>query len=716
MPRGLPFNPKLPQPAARWGKLFLLGGLTGILAGAAAAGLNSSLEHGVRLLIGRFNLHIEGAEVWTFNWGVLLLPVIGGLLSGLLVHWLSPKEHEHGINQLIGAFHNHGGNLNFRGPAVKAVAAIGTISFGGSAGPEAPIANLGAAIGSNIARLLRLSARERRILLVAGCGGGVGAIFQCPLGGALFATSVLYQEPEFDADSIVPSFVSSVLSYSTFISLLGEGGPMLGGANQLFFSRPLELIPYAVLGPICGLLSILFYYCFRLIENRPLGRLHLPRWLAPALGGLCVGLIGCALPQVMDGQYGFVRNVMSGLLFAQPGAAGKTWWDWTILFGAIAVFKCVATALTVGSGASGGALGPSVFIGGAAGAFLGALIETLFPGVLPPEQMEMLRRSLIPVGMAGVLAAGMRTPMAAIVMVTEMTGSYGLIVPLMLVCAISYVVGRRWGLNSAQVRSAADSPAHAGDLLVHTLQAMRVRDVMNPRWPYRVHSSTTLGEMVASVRSGSRPIFAVVDRGRLIGIVSLSDISRVISEPGISDIVIAADIMTSQITVVPPDRSLYEVVDLFKTAGQEILPVVHSPADMRYVGMVRRQAIFEMIRSRFTEMRGHLHREHAGIAAFEQDEQLYQLVLGVSAPQPDTIHHMPVPSDVVGKSIRDSNFGREYKAQVIGIVNADGRLQCPPDIDTPLRADQLLVVIVAPQSGTAETAPENEEEQSASSE
>lgn len=691
--------------------MFALSAVVGIVAGSAAAGLDAGLRFGVDHLIGRFT-HLGGAEIWQFRWGVLLLPTIGGLLSGILVYWLAGADDKHGTNQFIDAFHYRSGNLNLPGPFVKALAAIGVISFGGSAGPEAPTAALGAAIGSKIARLLSLTPRERRVLLVAGCGGGVGAVFQCPLGGALFATSVMYREPEFDADSMVSAFVSSVLSYSAFITLMplfhegGVGPHMLVGAGRLVFVHPMELIAYAALGPVCALFSIWFFYCFHVVESRPHLLLRkMPRWFLPALGGLCVGLLGCALPQVMDGQYRFIQNAMSGVLFDMPGAPDNVWY-WVVLFGAVAVFKCVATALTVGSGASGGALGPSVFIGGAAGAFLGAMIEALFPGAFPPAEMESLRRSLIPVGMAGVLAASMRTPMAAIVMVTEMTGSYGLIVPLMLVCVTSYVIGRRWGLNSAQVRTAAESPAHAGDLLVHTLQTLRVRDAMETRWHYQVAPSATLGEMIRTMRSGSRPVFAVVDRGQLAGVVSLADISRLFSEPGISSLVIAEDIMTAQVETLHPEQDLYQALELFNRVGHDVLPVVADDGrDRRFLGMLPRRSIHELIRSRMDEIRGHLHREHAGIAAVEQDEQLYQLMLGVSAHRPQAIRRMPVPYEIVGQSIRKSNFGREYHAQVIGIVNPDGHLQCPPDIDSPLNKDQLLVIIAVPDLAEAEGVP-----------
>ena len=663
-----------------------------MLTGTAAAGLRKGLDIGVREIIGRF-ADFGGPDTFDFNWGILLLPMAGGLLSGLLVRLLCPRSTGHGTDQYIAAFHQHRGQLEFRGPAVKAVGAIGVISFGGSAGPEAPIAALGAAIGSRVAQWMKLSPREMRVMLVAGCGGGVGAVFQCPLGGALFAASVLYREPEFDADSMVPAFVSSVLSYSTFITLLGTGQHMLAGAGSLVFTHPRELPAYAVLGPLCGVLSILLFKSFRAMEA--IGRrTSLPGWLRPAAGGLMVGALGCMLPQVMDGQYHFIQNAMNGTLFTAGGGVVGSWWP-VALFGAVAVFKCIATALTVGSGASGGALGPSVWIGGAAGAFLGAFLQAAFPNSLPPEQMDALCRSLIPVGMAGVIAAGMRTPMAAVVMVTEMTGSYGLIVPLMLVCVTAYVTGRRWGLNESQVARASESPAHAGDLLVNSLESVAVDQVMDHHWPYVVEPAATLGEIVARAGSDSRPTFAVVNGQQLLGIISLSDISRAVSEPGIAELVIASDIMTEQVTTAQPHQSLYDIMDVFRGTRYEVLPVIADGSEGRWLGMLRRQAIHEGLRARVSELRRHLHREHAGFAGIEQDEQLFELVLGVNPVRPGTIRRIPVPAQVIGQTIRGAAFSTTFGAQVIGVQDQDGTMHCPPQLDAPLRSDQLLIVIAA---------------------
>jgi len=683
--------PQLPKSMARWLRLLVLASIVGVLAGLGAAALKFGLHEGSKHLVGQFT-NLGQANVLKFRLGLVLLPACGGLVAGLLVYWLCPRLAGHGTDLLINAFHRRGGVLPLRGPAVNATATIGVISCGGSAGPEGPIAALGAAIGSCLGEVIALTPRERRIMLIAGCGAGVGAIFECPLGGALFAVSVLYREPDYETDAIVPAFIASVVGYSVYMSFWGYGEHLLQGANALVFSSPRELVPYAVLGPLCGLLCFLFRFCLRFAERVAVRASGVPRWLKPALGGLATGAVACVLPQVMDGQYVFIQNAMDGSFI--DGLDAHSWWTWAALFGAIMVAKCVATGFTVGSGAPGGVLGPSVFIGGVAGAFVGALFTAAAPDVFTGDP-ENLRRALIPVGMAGVLSASMRVPLASLVMVTEMTGSYGLIVPLMVVCTSSYLVGRRWGLNDEQVRSSPESPAHAGDLMVHMLEVGRVKEVMHSDWPGLVRPDTTLGELVERSAPGTRPAFAVVENGRLQGMISLAEITQIMNEPGVSDMIIAADMMTAKPVTLDPDDDLYTGLAAMARHNSVALPVVAQEDANRLVGVLTRTDVYENIRAKLADMLSSLASEHEAVASLEHEETLYQLVTGVPASPAARIQRLLVPVQAVGQSLRDAGFRQRFGVQVIAVEQADGSIQCPPDVDTPLRTDQRLIGFIA---------------------
>jgi len=679
---------KLPRPAARWTRLFAMAVLVGAGAGAAAAGIEWGLHHGSELLTGRFT-HLGGAGVMQFRWGVLLLPAAGGLVSGLIVYLVFRLTTGHGTDLYTRAFHHRMGEMPVRGPLVKAAAAVGVISAGGSAGPEGPMAALGASIGSTVGRAFRVTPHERRILLVAGCAAGVGAIFRCPFGGALFAAESLYSDPDFESEAMVPGFVASVIGYSTFMFFQEHfGEPLLGWAKVLRFQSPNELISYAILGLLCGVAAILFSVSLHVVEKRVRARPHLPLWLFPAIGGLLTGALACCVPQVMDGRYLFIRNALDGSLFHELPHA--TWWWWAAFFGAVAIAKCVGTALTVGSGASGGVLGPCVFLGGAVGAFLGAVIEAVAPGALS----EPLRESLIPVGMGGVLAAGMRTPLAAIVMVAEMTGGYGLIVPLMLVCVSAYVVGRRWGLNREQVRSSADSPAHAADGIIHLLESWHVGELMERKRDLVVSPEVTLGEIVARIHPGTRPVFTVVDRGQIVGVISVPDIQSIMSEEHLSEVLIAADIMTERVTVLTPNDDIYAAVTLFSDTRHDVLPVVPQHGSTEWAGMLTRARVFEALQQRVLKTHETLQREHAGLSAIAQEGQIQQLMLAVSPATADRVQRLMVPLDALDKTIREADIRKKFNIQVLGVEMPDGSVQFPPELDMPLTAGHRLIGVV----------------------
>jgi CIC family chloride channel protein len=666
-------------PGLRWGRMILLSAGVGVLAGLAAAGLKFGLHHAVPHLAGAYAT--TDATLFRFHWMILLLPVLGGLFSGLLITILCRPGGTHGTEAFVRAFHYEGGEMGLKDASVRAVAAVGVIGCGGSVGPEGPIAALGAAIGSTVAKLLKLDAREKRTFLLAGCAAGVGAIFQCPLGGALFATTILYRVPEIYAEALMPSIVASVIGYSTYMAFWGYGHPLLADTGTLAFSHPAHLLAYAVLALFCALATMLLHYAYFGIA-RLNWKKRVPAWLTPAIGGLVVGGIALAVPQVMDARYEFIQNVLTKELF---DPTRHSWLTWAGLAGLVVVTKCLATGVTVGSGNAGGLLGPSVFIGGAVGAFTGAFLDSFF--IIHND----LRAALIPVGMAGLLAAAMRTPLAAIVMVTEMTGSYGLIVPLMFVSVVSYLAGRRWGLNEEQISSTAASPAHAGESLVSLLESLRVDKIAVRDWPHTVAPGVTLPELVSKLPAGATPTFAVVAEGRLIGTVTAAEIAQAMQVGGALQIIIAADIMTPSPPSVRPDADIYATLDLFRQHARDTLPVMDE--DGKFVGMLTRTAIAQTLKDHAAAQRTQLLREHTRIRLLDEEGKLQSMLADLPADK--RVERMPVPADVVGKSLRESDFRKRYGFEVVSIQMASGQLQSPPDPNRPLAADDALVVMKA---------------------
>jgi len=677
----------MPHPVGRWQRSVGLAVAVGVLAGLATLALHTALHHGAALLVGRF-ADLGGPEVWHFRIQVLFFPAIGGLASGVVVQLIARLPPGHGTNQVVRAFHHQDGVMSLPNPAVKATAAVGVISCGGSAGPEGPAAALGAAIGSSLGRLFRVTPRDRRALLLAGCAAGIGAIFNCPLGGALFAVSILYRGPEFEGSALVSAFVASAVGYATYMSFEGFGQHMLAGASELHFASAAELPVFVALGLACGATSILYSVSVRRVEGVFARARRMPIWLRPALGGLLTGGLACMLPQVMDGQYAMIQNALDGSLFHDPS---RSWAVWAVLLALIVVAKCLATAFTVGSGGAGGVLGPSLFIGGAVGACLGALLETLWPGQGP----ELMRRELIPVGMAGVLSATMRTPLAAIVMVMEMTGSFGLIVPLMVVTITAYVVGSRFGLIEEQLGSAADSPAHAGDAVVNVLERLPVGAVMQGIWPAVANRSTPLARLVASLPVGEVPTVAVVEGPELVGLISFAELRHLVDRSELPSVVIADDLMTRDFEVLEPELSLYEALDLFERTGMEAIPVVESRAERHFLGMLTRAGVRHVVFEHVRRMRDRLLQEHAGLAAIDEQTQLVHLLSGMPSTQAGEVYRVPVDEELDGRSLRELDFRARRGGVVLAIQTQEHHLISPPDPGRPLAKGEFLLVLGA---------------------
>lgn len=672
---------RFPGSYSRIGRTILLSILVGFLAGLAAKGLESSIQLGVGNIIGRY-ADPGGTQTLQFRWPILLLPSLGGLLSGLIVGLLCRPTRAHGTAVLIDAFHHQGAEISLKDSLLKAIAAAALIACGGSVGKEAPIAVLGAAIGTTAAAALGMTPRERRLFLIAGCAAGVGAIFQCPLGGALFATTVLYREPEIEGDALLPSIIASVTSYSTFMAFGGYGHRLLEGTRSLAFQSPMELAPFAGLAMLCAGVGIVFFH-FMKTAPRLWKMTKLPRWLAPTAAGLLGGLIACALPQVMDARYAFMQRALDSSGEARAGL----FLGGAALFGLVILAKCAATSLLMGADSAGGLFGPVVFLGGAVGAAMGSLLEAIFPGAFS----ESFRRSLIPVGMAGVLSASLRTPLAAIVMVTEMTGSYGLIVPLMLVSMISYLLGRRWGVYSEQVGSPHDSPAHAGESVISLLETLQVKDLMDEMWPYVVGPEKTLPELVSLMTRGARPTFAVIDGRRLVGVIRPAQIASVTDVGGSSRLLTAKDLVKPDPQVVYFEDDLYSTLELFRRLAVDVLPVVDGRGG-DYRGMLSRDAILKALRKRLADQRYHLLREHAGLTALAQENLIEGLLSEISGHTQGKVQRMGVPSDVAGKSLKESGFRERYDSHVIAIQKTTGELITAPDADHILLKEDTLIV------------------------
>lgn len=442
------------------GRALLLCALTGIVTGLAAAGfywlletaryyLTETLGHYTPpLAAGEVALHPPSAHAEPLRWVLLVLPALGGLAGALLVKWFAPSAGGHGTDAAIFAYHRQEGRIPLAVIPVKALSASLVIGSGGSAGCEGPVTQIGAGCGSAVAGLFKLDAAERRILMAAGLAAGVGALFRAPLAGAIFAAEIFYSGLDIEYEIMMPSLVASTLAYTVFA--LFFGWQPLFTIAPYDFDNALKLLPYLILSLAVALGAKFYILVFRKTESF-CRAWQMPVWAKPAIGGLLTGAIGFFLPEILGSGYGIIQQALAvqSPLAERFGTLSLATL-WLVFFG-----KILATSFTVGSGGSGGLFGPALVAGSALGAATGLSLVSLFPTLdLHPGAFAM-------VGMAGFLAASVRVPIAAIIMVSEITGNHTLLLPSMWVCGIAYWLGHGWTLYRSQVRTRDSSPAHA---------------------------------------------------------------------------------------------------------------------------------------------------------------------------------------------------------------------------------------------------------------
>ncbi len=575
----------------------LLSAMVGLVAGLGAVAFYFATDAATEWILvhwgglfypGHGNSMQSGEVITTLQmkhrWFLFLIPSLGGLLSGWLVFTFAPEAEGHGTDAVIEAFHKKKGFIRGRVPIVKAIASIATISTGGSAGREGPIAQIGAGFGSFLADRLKLSVSDRRILLLAGMAGGIGATFRAPLGGALFAVEVLYQDPEFEHEGLIPCIISSIVAYSLFGAATGWS-PLL--ATPAFrFEHPIELGLYLLLSIACALMGTGYVRTFYYVRDR-FKAMNIPIFLKPALGGLLLGIMAMFVPQVLGSGYGWVQAALYGKI--------ALWIMVLLAFG-----KIIATSLTISSGGSGGVFAPSLVIGAMLGGSFGAIVNALMPTLMADP------RACVIIGMAGFFAGVANTPIATLIMVSELTGNYALLAPLMLVCVVAMVLFRRSSIYKQQVPGRIDSPAHLGDLVVNVLAGISVGELSEfGREPTLIPEDMPLNKIIEKMAGSNTSYFPVINReGQMVGIFSINDLRRILHDDVPPALILAKDVAVSKVITTTPQESLTLALHKFTRRGIEEIPVVDQAQPGKVLFMLSRRAVLTRYASELEKKKG----------------------------------------------------------------------------------------------------------------
>lgn len=603
----------LRQRAGRWvvdhptGRWVLFGSVVGLLCGAAASIFEICTDLVARALLEELcglpsalaASHPAGLSLEGDFSPILLVAVMagGGLLAGLIAFRWSSAARGGGTGVAVQAFHQDRGRIPLSVPWAKLAASIASLGSGGSGGREGPISLIGAGFGSWFATRMRLSAQDRRILLAAGIAGGIAAVFRAPLAAAIFAAEVLYRGPDLESDVLIPAFIAAAIAYLG--SSLGTDllGPLVGHAgiqaSTLFQPPPvsfrvgdwMQLAGYSGVALAAAAMSRWFIALNRQAGER-FACLRLPVWARPGAGALLAGVVAIGVLAIatlllgaedrarltlgtVGGGYGTLHRLFFGL------EADRHHLELAGLLALIALGKSVTTAFTVGSGGSAGLFGPSIVIGGCTGGAIGFALQGLPIG--PPPAACIL------MGMAGTLAATHRTPVAAVLMASEIAGTWRLLLPAMWVSGLAFLLVGRRSLVGGQVDGLEDSPAHRSHLFSDLLGQARIRDL--PALVGReafIPAGSSLAACLALMQHRQFDRFPVLGTdGRITGMVSRIEVVRAAAAPLLQGMVLVDDLVDGEAETLREDDSLATAMHRLQQQRVEALPVVDAEGRFR---------------------------------------------------------------------------------------------------------------------------------------
>lgn len=558
---------------------------TGFLAGLAAVVIKF-LTHSIR----DFFFDLRTHEVYV-DWIFFILPLIGILLTIIVIRYIIRREVGHGIPGLLYALSRNKGIVKPHTTFSSIITSALTVGFGGSAGLEGPSVSTGGSIGSNIGQVLKLSQKQINVLIGMGGASALAAIFQAPITGVIFAMEVFMIDISMTA--LVPIIISAFVAILTSYFFLGRAIEYEITIAESFI--PSNSLYYVGLGVVVGLVSAYFMKVYFQVGKR-FGRIENP-WRRFFLAALGLGTLIFVFPSLYGEGYetinaalnGNVDVILQNTMFEQY--TGNIWIV-IIIFIAIIFFKAFATSLTFAAGGVGGTFAPALFLGAMTGMVYALVINNLGIGSLEVSKFAL-------VGMTGLIAGMLHAPLTGIFLIAEITDGYSLMVPLMIVSALSLAINRMFFSESIYTRSIAEQGVKVSFNKDETILNMMTSSHLIETNFSTIRFDRTFGDLIPLISSSSRNIFPVVDENGIFkGHILFDDIRKIMFDTNLYNLPIE-HFMVIPSYVISPDESMESVVNKFEESHKYNIPVINEG---KYIGYISRANVFTAYQATLKEI------------------------------------------------------------------------------------------------------------------
>lgn len=548
----------------------------GFLAGVAAVLLKllvETMEHFSRSIA----MYLSGGYIYLF------LPALGILLTVIYLKYINRNKMEKGIGKILFNINRKQSAMPVNNVHSQLISSSLTVGFGGSSGLEAPIVSMGASIGSNLSKWLNFTVYERKILLASGSAAGIAAVFNSPIAGVLFAFEILLGETSIPA--FIPLLAASATG--TIVSKLIYSGQLFHVANHAWQYGALPF--YILLGLTGGLLSCYISYMGRKLEHGIFTSAHI--LVRPVLGGAILGLLIFLFPPLLGEGYYYLQEVLAGhldVLKQENLFTGYMNNDWFVglFIAAIVLLKIVAAGITIGSGGNGGTFAPTLFTGG----FLGLLVAYIANHT---GLVNLSYTNFVAVGMAAVLSGVMHAPLTAIFLIAEISGGYGLLIPLMIVSACSYFINKYFFKHNVYWHELVKDKEIIVDKDREILDEIDLKSLVNTNFEV-IFSHYKMSEAIGRFAIKNASILPVVDdEEHLIGVLVPDDMRKYLLDEQEEGLV--RDYMSEVPGVIDIDLDTMEtVMERLDDLLVWTLPVVQEG---RFIGFISKSSVFSVYRS-----------------------------------------------------------------------------------------------------------------------